>query len=132
MAITKEQARQLAALFRNLSVQLGDFRFDNWPALSPANRQTIQDAEWTLLNASSDMTTTAVGLALKSMEADLKAITNATTKAKKTIATIKKVKVIIEIAAAAVALAGAIASQNPGAIASAAANLYKEAKDGIA
>lgn len=132
MAITKEQARQLAALFRNLSIQLGDFRFDNWGTLSPAYRQTIQDAEWTLLNASSDMTTTAVGIALENMQADLKAVIDATTKAKKTIGSIKKVKAVIEVAAAAVALAGAIASQNPSAIASAAANLYKEAKDGLA
>lgn len=132
MAITKEQARELAALFRNLSIQLGDFRFDNWGTLTPAYRQTIQDAEWTLLNASSDMTTKAVGIALDNMQADLKVIIDATTKAKKTIGSIKKVKAVIEVAAAAVALAGAIASQNPGAIASAAANLYKEAKDAMA
>ena len=129
MPISKEQARELAKTFRDLSNQLGDFRFTNWGTLSPAQRQRIEDAEWTLLNYSSDFVTTAVGIALNDMLADLQALSDATTKAKEVIATIETVKDILKVTATLIALGGAIASQNPSAIASAAGDLFSTAKD---
>jgi len=68
MPISKDQARELAKTFRDLSNQLGDFRFKNWSNLSTGQRQSIEDAEWTLLNYSSDFITTAVGIALNDMQ----------------------------------------------------------------
>ena len=128
MPISKDQARELAKTFRDLSNQLGDFRFKNWADLSLAQRQRIEDAEWTLLNYSSDFITSAVGIALSDIQADLKAISDATAKAKKVIATINTVKDVLKVTAALIALGGAIASQNPSAIASAAGDLFNTAK----
>lgn len=131
MPISKDQARELAKTFRDLSNQLGDFRFKNWTSLSTGQRQSIEDAEWTLLNYSSDFITTAVGIALNDMQADLKAISDATAKAKKVIATIDTVKDILKVTAALIVLGGAVASQNPSSIASAAGDLFDTAKDVI-
>jgi len=128
MPISKDQARELAKTFRDVSNQLGDFRFRNWGNLSTAQRQRIEDAEWTLLNYSSDLITTAVGIALNDMQADLKAISDATTKARRVIATIDTIKDVLKVTAALIVLGGAIASQNPSAIASAAGDLLSTAK----
>lgn len=120
MPISKDQARELAKTFRDLSNQLGDFRFKNWSNLSTGQRQSIEDAEWTLLNYSSDFITTAVGIILNDMQADLKAISDATAKAKKVIATSDSVRDILKVTAALIVFGGAVASQNPSSIASAA------------
>jgi hypothetical protein len=64
MSITSEQARELAQQFRELSVQLGNYRFDNWGDMTAARRRQIESVEWTLLNYSSDFIDTAVGITL--------------------------------------------------------------------
>jgi len=81
-----------------------------------------------LLNYSSDFITSAVGIALQDMQEDLNAISEATTKAKRVIATIDTVKDVLNVTAAVIVLGGAIASQNPAAIASAAGDLFNTAK----
>lgn len=129
MPITKDQARDLAKTFRDLSNRLGDYRFENWAKLSANKRRSIEDVEWTLLNHSSDFITTAVGIVLDDMQRDLKAIADSTAKAKKVIANINAVKDVIKVAGALVVLGGAIASQSPTAIASAAGDLFNTAKD---
>jgi len=131
MPISKDEARELAKTFRDLSNQLGDFRFKNWSNLSAAQRQKIEDTEWTLLNYSSDFITTAVGIALDDLEADLKAIFDAMGKAKKVIATIDTVKDVLKVTACVIALGGAITSKRPSAIVSAAGDLLNTAKDVI-
>jgi hypothetical protein len=128
MPITKDQARGLAKTFRDLSNQLGDYRFENWGKLSAGDRRSIEDAEWTLLNHSSDFITTAVGIVLNDMQGDLKAIADATAKAKKVVATIDAVRDVLKVAAALVVLGGAVASQSPTAIASAAGDLFNTSK----
>lgn len=129
MPITKDQARAIAKTFRDLSNQLGDYRFEKWGTLSAGERRSIEDVEWTLLNHSSDFITTAVGIAFNDMQSDLKAIADATARAKKVLANINAVKDIIKVAAALVVLGGAIASQSPTAIASAAEDLFDTSKD---
>ena len=63
------------------------------------------------------MVTKAVGLALDESEASLKSITKSVKKAKSSINKLKKVKQIINIAAAAVGFGAAIVSKDPGSIA---------------
>ncbi|OGQ15794.1 MAG: hypothetical protein A3B70_04380 [Deltaproteobacteria bacterium RIFCSPHIGHO2_02_FULL_40_11] len=46
---------------REISKDLGNCRFSNWGGLVVATRQRSETLEWTLLNASSDFTTQAVG-----------------------------------------------------------------------
>ncbi len=127
MPISKDQARDLAKTFHDLSAELHDFRFQNWKELSAPNRQDLEDAAWTLENYSSDFTTSAVGIILNDMKADLKAISDATAKAKKVIATINTIKDVLKVTSAAIVLGGAIASKNPLAIVSAADDLLQTA-----
>jgi len=120
MPISKDQARDIAKGFLDLSHALGTYRFANWGTLKPAQRQQIENDEWDLLNYSSSLVTTTVGVVLNNMKDDLQKINNATEEATKAIATIGTVKDILKVTAALVILGGAIASQNPTAIASAA------------
>lgn len=113
---TREQAKDLAQVFRELSNELGDYRFENWGMLTASQRQQIENTEWTLLNHSSDFITTAVGIGLDDVTKDLAAISAATASAKKVIKTINSVKSILAISADLLVLAGAVASQNPGSI----------------
>jgi len=123
MPISRDQARDVAKAFLDVSHDLGSYRFAHWARLTPAQRRQIEDAEWDLLNDSSSFITTAVGITLNDMEADLKAIREATALAGKVVATIKKAREVIQVAAAMVAFGGAIASRNPSAIADAACDL---------
>jgi len=117
MKLTSEEAFELSRRFRELSVELGNFRFSNWKELSAAQRRTMEDWEWSLLNASSDMITTAVGIVLDETEISFQALQESTNKAKRAIRTLKTVRKVIKVATVAVGLAAAIISKDPGAIA---------------
>jgi hypothetical protein len=117
MKLTSEEAFELSRRFRELSVELGNFRFSNWKELSAAQRRTIEDWEWSLLNASSDMITTAVGIVLDETELSFQALQESTNKAKRAIRTLKTVRKVIKVATVAVGLAAAIVAKDPGAIA---------------
>ena len=117
MALTSQEALSLSKQFRDLSVSLGNYRFDNWQTLTPTQRRDIEDEEWSLSIAASDIITKAVGLALDESKSSLKAIKKSVSKAKGAIKKLKKVKQIISIAAAVVGLGAAIVSKDPGSIA---------------
>ena len=115
--LTSDDALALSKSYRDLSVAIGDFRFKNWNTLSEADRKALEEKEWALLNASSDMVTKAVGLTLEESDAAAKKVQGAAATAEKAVKTLKEVRKVITIAAAAVGLAAAIASKDPGAIA---------------
>ena len=129
MPISKDQAREIAKGFLDASHELGTYRFAHWAELTAAERQRIEDAEWDLLNYSSSLVTSAVGIVLADMQNDLKAITGATALAREAIAKIKAVKDILTVSAAFIALGGAIASGHPGAISDAAKAALKAVKE---
>lgn len=129
MTISADQAREIARGFLEISHDLGSYRFGNWSNLTKSQRQDLENAEWDLLNYSSSFVTAAVGIALADMEGDLKLISCATHEARKAIATIDEMKSILSVATALVQLGGAIASKNPAAVAEAAANAFKTAKN---
>ncbi len=115
--LTSDDALALSKSYRDLSVAIGDFRFKNWNTLSEADRKALEEKEFALLNASSDMVTKAVGLTLDESAAAAKKVQGAAATAEKAVKTLKEVRKVITIAAAAVGLAAAIASKDPGAIA---------------
>lgn len=117
MPLNAEDAFELSRQFRELSIHLGNYRFANWNTLTPAQRHDLEDEEWSLLNASSDMTTKAVGLALEESETDVRTLTRSVNKAKRAIKKLEKVSEVINIATAAVGLAAAVVAKDPGAIA---------------
>ena len=117
MALTAQEAFDLSKQFRDFTIALGNYRFANWQSLTTTQRRDIEDEEWSLINASSDMITKAVGLALEESEASVHSIKKSVSKAKKAIKKLQKVKGIIEVAAAVVGLGAAIVSKDPGSIA---------------
>lgn len=127
MKITSNEARALSKEFRELSISLGNHRFDHWEELTPGKRQQIEDLEWTLLNFASDLTTMAVGLTLDESKASMTKIKKSINKAKTAVKTLNDIKKIIKVAESGVQLAAAILSKDPGAIAKAIGNVYNNA-----
>ena len=117
MPLTSADALSLSKSFRDLSVAIGDFRFAHWDALGEANRTLLEDEEWSILNASSDMVTKAVGLALDESDPAAKKVQGATASALKAVKTLKDISKVIGVATATVGLAAAVISKDPGAIA---------------
>ena len=117
MALTSADAFQLSKSFHDLSVAIGQYRFGNWETLSENDRRTLEDEEWSLLNASSDMLTKAVGLSLDETDPNGQKVQAATNAATKAVKTLKQVGKVINVATAAVGLAAAIVAKDPGAIA---------------
>ncbi|HWN90382.1 MAG TPA: hypothetical protein VNQ15_03195, partial [Verrucomicrobiae bacterium] len=72
--LTSDDALALSKSYRDLSVAIGDFRFKNWNTLSEGDRKALEEKEWALLNASSDMVTKAVGLTLDESAAAAKKV----------------------------------------------------------
>ncbi len=125
MKLSSEEAFQLSKSFRELSVSLGDYRFANWSKLSDKEKRACEDAEWSLLNASADIRTAAVGLVLEETELSFSRLQQTTAEAKKTIKRLEDIRKAINIATAAVSLAGAIISRDPSAIGKTAKGLYE-------
>lgn len=117
MPLTSADALSLSKAFRDVSVAIGDYRFKNWDALSEADRKMLEDEEWSILNASSDMVTKAVGLALDESDPAAKKVQGAAAAAQKAVKTLNEVRKVIGVATAAVGLAAAVISKDPGAIA---------------
>ena len=116
MPLTSDDAFALSKAFRDLSVSIGDYRFANWSSLSEADRKTLEDEEWSLLNNASDMVTKAIGLTLDESQAGAKKLQGAAATAQKAVKTLNDVRKVITVAAASVGLAAAIVSKDPGAI----------------
>jgi hypothetical protein len=117
--LSAAQARELAEEFYGLSKELGTYRFGHWDALSREERTAMEAMEWSLLNASSDYTGMAVEVALDDVAPVVKRVASTTRKMKAAIKKAKRVKKVLDIAAAAVKLTGAIVSGSPAAILSA-------------
>ncbi len=117
MALTAQEAFDLSKQFRNMAITVGNHRFAHWKTLTPTQRRDLEDEEWSLINASSDMITKAVGMALDESKSSIKLINKSVRKAKRSIKKLKKVSQIIAIASAAVGLGAAIVSKDPGSIA---------------
>ena len=122
--LSADQARDLANQYHDLSVALGDYRFDHWDDLNAAQRQRLQDQQWTLMNYSSDFTSQAIMLTLDDLQGTLDDISSATARANKAIKTIALVNKVISIAASATALAATIMSGNADGAISAAQDLF--------
>ncbi len=96
MPLNAEDAFDLSKQFRDLGINLGNYRFANWNTLTPTQRRDLEDEEWSLLNASSDMTTKAVGLALEESEINVQNITSSVGKAKRAIKKLEKVGEVLK------------------------------------
>lgn len=114
--VTADDALRLAQRFHDLAVVAGDYRFEHWAQLTAAQRKTLEDLQWSLLNASSDLITQAVGIVLDTTATSVAELQQATGEAARALETVADVRRAIRIATAAVGLAAAIAAKNPNAI----------------
>lgn len=128
MPLTSAEALALSKQFRDLANDLGNYRFSNWSSLTPTQKRDLEDEEWSLINAASDMTTKAIGLALEESEINFQSIKSSVGKAKKAIKKLEKVGQVITVATATVGLAAAIMAKDPGAIAKNAKLVVEAAK----
>ncbi len=110
--LSADQAFELADRFHNISVSVGNYRFDEWDNLTPSQRKRLEDLQWTLMNYSSDFIAQAINLIHDDLQGSLKRITDATSEANAAIAKIKTVSKVIVIGAAATVLGAAIMSGN--------------------
>ena len=110
--LSADQAFELADKFHDISVSVGNYRFDQWDDLTPSQRKRLEDLQWTLMNYSSDFIAQAINLIVDDLQESLKKITDATAEANAAIAKIKTVSKVIAIGAAATVLGAAIMSGN--------------------
>jgi hypothetical protein len=122
--LTAQEAFMLAKSFRDLSVSLGDYRFENWNRLTEKQRKTIEDAELCLLNASAEIRTVAVGLVMDETQLSFEKLQQTTSDAKNAVGLLEKVSKVLKVAGAAVSLAGAVVSLDFGAVVKTAKGLY--------
>ena len=110
--LSSDQAYELANEFHDLSVAVGNYRFDQWDDLSAAQRKRLEDLQWTLMNYSSDFTAQALNFVVDDLQGTVDKITGATANANKAIANIKLVSKVLAIAASATVLGAFIMSGN--------------------
>lgn len=126
--MTAPEARELARSFRDLSVKLGNYRFDHWDRLSEAERKELEDSEWSLLNTSSNLITAACELTLDDAEASAGRVKQAALEANQAVQTLDNVRKVITVAAAAAGLAAAICAKDLSAVKTSCKSLFKAAK----
>ncbi len=110
--LSANQAFELAEIFHEMSVTVGNYRFDQWDKLTPSQRKRLEDLQWTLMNYSSDFVAQAINFVVDDLQGTLKKITDATSEANDAIVKIKTVSKVVVIAAAATVLGAAIMSGN--------------------
>jgi len=108
MKLTSDQAYELSEQFTLFSEAVENYRYENWDDLSEDERTELERIEWSLMNASSEMITTAIDLTLDETELSFQQLCATTEKAQDAIKKINTVRKVINIAASAVSLAGAI------------------------
>lgn len=116
MPMTANESRELAKTFRDISIKLGNYRFDHWDELNDEERKELEDSEWNLLNASSSMVTAACAITLDDAEASVEKIRAAVKQANDAVQTLENVKKLVAMAAAACGLAAAICAKDPGGV----------------
>lgn len=110
--LSSDQAYEFANEFHDLSVAVGNYRFDQWDDLTAAQRKRLEDLQWTLMNYSSDFTAQALNFVVDDLQGTVDKITAATASANKAIANIKLVSRVLAIAASATVLGASIMSGN--------------------
>jgi hypothetical protein len=116
MALTANEAVELALEFHDLSTSVANYRFNNWNTLGSNDRSELEDIQWTLMNYSSDFATVSMVITLAALPGVLQNIKNATQQANNALQTINILTKIITIASAAAVLGASIATDNPNAI----------------
>ena len=114
MALSSDDVGALADLFQGAAAAIRDYLRDNFDTSDSPDYVALNDFAMTLVLKSSEMTTTAVGLAIDDMADDSAELRQVTAEAKDSLGQLQDIRTAINLAAAVVGLATAIASKNPG------------------
>ena len=114
MALSSDDVGALADLFRDAAAAIRDYLRDNFDTSDSPDYAVLNDHAMTLVLKSTEMTTTAVGLAIDEMADDSAELRQITAEAKDSLGQLQDIRTAINLAAAVVGLATAIASKNPG------------------
>ena len=120
---TAEQSREIARLFYNLSVSLGEYRFKNWDDLSEGELDNLESLESRLRNYASKFTAMAINISIDNLAEPLNQIKEATKKADDAVKKLNQIRKVITIAKKTVSLGVAIISKDPFKIVQASADL---------
>jgi hypothetical protein len=113
-----DQARDLAALFRNFAFVVFSYRRQHFNELSETQRDELEDRGESLLDAADSFTEDAIAATLTSVQDSLDRIVKVTTDARETLKTMNNVAEALAIVGAGLTLATAITSGNVGGIVS--------------
>ncbi len=114
MALSSDDVGALADLLQDAAAAIRDYLRDNFDTSDSPDYVALNDFAMTLVLKSSEMTTSAVGLAIDEMADDSAELRQITAEAKDSLVQLQAIRSFINVAAAVVGLATAIASKNPG------------------
>ena len=110
--LSSDDAFELANLFRDAAITLGDWRIRNRASLSKAEWEELDNREITLLNTASSLYTSAIGLILADRQTVLVRLQSSVKNAKLAMKHITAFKQALDLASALVLFAGAVTSGN--------------------
>ncbi len=117
--LTQDQARALAEGFLAVSKAVGDFRLANFSLLTPDQQAALRDLQQQLSNQSLHFTAVAIQITLDDLQGTLERIGQVTAQVNQAVTNLNDIRRVITVATSFVGLGAAIASGNPGTIATA-------------
>jgi hypothetical protein len=123
MVVPADEVFAMAERFLEASIALKRFRLERWKRLSPKQRSVLRDQAQTLSTLSDQLLNKAIRLVLDDLKESLEAVKGATERATEAVRELKNVADVLAVATGLVALAGAITTENPAAVAAAVADL---------
>ena len=117
--LTSQQVNELANYFLTMAQAIGDYRVNNFDALSKEENQKTADLFDSILKYADDLFTLSAILVMEDVHTSLSSIGDITNKMKSTFKTLQDIQKVINIAASVVTLGEAIVKKNPQAIADA-------------
>ena len=127
--ITQLDALALAKLFKEAALAVGQYQLDHWDTLSKNQRRELTDTEYAILDHSQDLITAAVGVQLDETKTALADIQRATGVATHAIQALQNLQQVLAVAAGLVALGAAVATGNPGSIATVVNSVFAMVKE---
>ena len=126
--ITPTDALALAKLFKEAALAVGQYQLDHWDALAENQRRELTDTEYAILDHSQNLITAAVGVQLAATQTSLAEIQQAAVLATQAIQKLQELKQVLAVAAGLIALGAAVATGNPGSIATVVSTVLALAK----
>lgn len=127
--LTKDQARELANHLRDFATRISDYRAENAGEFSPEEKESLDKDIAKLFNQAAELRREAAGILFTDLEKAMENIQATTTLLGSAVQNIENAGKCIDYATLLVAFAGAIATGNAVAIASASAGIISAVRE---